>query len=188
MAAGPVAAAGLPFRGEICDESGMETIRECGPADFEEIYEIINEAAAAYKGVIPADRWHEPYMPREELAAEIEAGVVFWGSSRDGRLIGVMGLQDKGPVALIRHAYVRESAQGRGVGARLVKRLMEFTDKPVLVGTWADAVWAVRFYEKNGFRLVTAEEKDRLLRAYWNIPARQVETSVVLAGGADGEY
>jgi GNAT superfamily N-acetyltransferase len=165
----------------------MEAIRECAPADFERIYEVINEAARAYDGVIPEDLRRDPYMPREELEREIDEGVVFWGLYKGGRLLGVMGVQDRGPVTLIRHAYVRTRAQGSGLGTRLLSRLLHTTEKPVLVGTWAAATWAVLFYEKSGFRPAPDEEKDRLLRTYWNIPERQVEASVVLAKG-DGEY
>lgn len=150
-------------------------------ADFEAIYAIINDAARAYKGVIPADRYHEPYMPCEELAREIESGVAFWGYSQAGRLVGVMGVQDVKDVTLIRHAYVATARRGAGIGSALLARLMEQTCRPTLVGTWAAADWAVRFYEKHGFALVTPREKDRLLVRYWNIPARQVRTSVVLA-------
>ena len=142
---------------------------------------IINQAALAYKGVIPADCWHEPYMPREELLAEIAAGVDFFGLEAEARLLGVMGRQNLDEVTLIRHAYVDPGAQRRGVGASLLAHLLNAIPSPVLVGTWAAAWWAIRFYEKHGFRLVTQEEKDRLLNTYWTISPRQVETSVVLA-------
>lgn len=156
-------------------------IRLCADNDFETIYEIINDAARAYKGVIPADRWKEPYMSREELRHEIDKGVVFWGYEEGGRLVGVMGIQHVQDVALIRHAYVRTAERNRGIGSRLLSCLQKQTSRPVLVGTWADAVWAVRFYEKHGFKLVPDREKDRLLKKYWSIPKRQIETSVVLA-------
>jgi GNAT superfamily N-acetyltransferase len=159
-------------------------IRRCGSADTQALYEIINDAAQAYKGVIPADRWHEPYMPLDELQHEIADGVEFWGDEVDGELLGVMGIQHRGEVDLIRHAYVRSRARRQGVGARLLAHLMRSTQKPLLIGTWADARWAVRFYEKNGFRLLTREETGRVLRRFWNIPERQVETSVVLASPA----
>lgn len=156
-------------------------IRTCDSDDFEAIHAIINDAAQAYEGVIPADRWNEPYMDRDELREEIADGVAFCGYEEGGRLVGVMGLQDVGDVTLIRHAYVRTASRNQGIGTRLVTHLMEETERPLLVGTWADAVWAVRFYERHGFRLVSPEEKDRLLKKYWSIPERQIETSVVLA-------
>ena len=142
---------------------------------------MINDAALAYRGVIPADRWHEPYMPREELLAEMRAGVKFFCFRRDGRVLGVMGLQQVADVALIRHAYTLSSEQHRGVGTRLVEHLRKQTNLRLLVGTWRAASWAVRFYERRGFRLVSEEEKGRLLRRYWQIPERQIEESVVLA-------
>lgn len=148
------------------------------------IFEIINDAAQAYKGVIPADRWHEPYMSQEQLKQEIDAGVSFWGFEEDGHLVGVMGIQDKGEVTLIRHSYVRQQSRNRGVGTILLKFLESITDNPILIGTWADATWAIAFYEKNGYRLVSTEEKNRLLRKFWTIPERQIDTSVVLAGGS----
>jgi N-acetylglutamate synthase-like GNAT family acetyltransferase len=155
-------------------------IRECTDADFNTIFGIINDAAQAYKGVVPDDRWHEAYMPIEELRHEIEDEVVFWGLEHDGQLLGVMGIQDRGDVTLIRHAYVRTRAQQQGIGTRLLRHLESMTEKPILVGTWADALWAISFYEKNGYTLVSEEEKHRLLRKYWSIPERQVQTSVVL--------
>jgi GNAT superfamily N-acetyltransferase len=156
-------------------------VRPCNDADFEAIYAIVNDAAEAYRGVIPADRWKVPYMPRGELRDEIGAGVVFWGCEDSGRLLGVMGLQDVEDVTLIRHAYVRTADQGRGVGGRLLAELRPKASRPLLVGTWGAAAWAIRFYEKHGFRLLTDAEKERLLKRYWEIPERQVETSVVLA-------
>ena len=162
-------------------------IRQCKPDDFEAIYEIVNDAAVAYKGVIPADRWHEPYMPREELQHEIDAGVRFWGYEVEGELVGVMGIQDVQDVsdtfgvALIRHAYVRTTQRRKGIGGKLLSHLLTLSERPILIGTWAAATWAIRFYEKHGFRLVTEKEKNRLLKKYWSIPERQVETSVVLA-------
>ncbi|MDB9823237.1 GNAT family N-acetyltransferase [Deltaproteobacteria bacterium] len=156
-------------------------IRHCKKSDFEEIHSIINDSAIAYKGIIPDDRWQEPYMSREELRHEIDAGVVFWGYEEDGVLSGVMGIQDIQDVTLIRHSYVRTDNRGQGIGGKLLSKLRELVDRPVLIGTWADALWAIRFYEKHGFRLVTKEEKDHLLKKYWFIPDRQVETSVVLA-------
>jgi GNAT superfamily N-acetyltransferase len=156
-------------------------IRHCDDRDFDNIYAIINDAASAYRGVIPDDRWSEPYMPKEELQHEIEDGVEFWVYEEDGALAGVMGLQHVRDVTLIRHAYTRTASQKRGIGALLLSHLRELVGTPVLVGTWADAAWAIRFYEKHGFRMVSPETKGRLLRKYWKIPERQVETSVVLA-------
>lgn len=156
-------------------------IRRCVENDTVVLHAIINDAAQAYKGHIPADRWHEPYMTMEHLRQELDAGVVFWGWEEGGRLIGVMGIQDVQEVTLIRHAYVRTAERGKGIGGKLLMHLKTLTRLPTLVGTWAAATWAVRFYEKHGFRLVTWEEKERLLRKYWSIPERQTETSVVLA-------
>ena len=156
-------------------------IRRCDIHDFALIWAIINDGAQAYRGTIPADRWTEPYMSGEKLQHEIDDGVVFWGYEDDGALMGVMGIQPVRDVTLIRHAYVRTGAQKKGVGSQLLAQLRELTNDPVLIGTWADAVWAIRFYERHGFRKVSTEEKDRLLKRYWNIPERQVETSVVLA-------
>ena len=149
--------------------------------ETEIVLAIINAAAQAYQGVIPADCWHEPYMSLGELENELRAGVNFWGEEDRGRLVGVMGRQDLGEVNLIRHAYVDPAWQRQGVGARLLVHLLTGVKGPVLVGTWAAAHWAVRFYEKNGFTLVSHQEKERLLRTYWTISDRQVETSVVLA-------
>ncbi|HEY1291004.1 MAG TPA: GNAT family N-acetyltransferase [Burkholderiales bacterium] len=148
--------------------------------DPDAIGAVINEAAAAYRGVIPADRWHEPYMPREELLSEMRAGVKFFCIRHDGRVAGVMGLQRVADVMLIRHAYTVSSQQHGGVGTLLLEHLKRQSDRPLLVGTWKAATWAVRFYERRGFRLVSDEEKERLLRRYWNIPERQVAESVVL--------
>ena len=156
-------------------------IRVCIDDDFEAIFQIINDAAEAYRGIIPVDRWHEPYMPREELRAEVSAGVSFLGYEKDGELAGVMGTQDVQDVTLIRHAYVRTPQRGQGIGGELLGRIMDQATKPILIGTWADAVWAVRFYENHGFKVVSTQEKETLLRKYWNVPDRQIETSVVLA-------
>jgi N-acetylglutamate synthase-like GNAT family acetyltransferase len=156
-------------------------IRRCDDTDFEAIWTIINDGAQAYKGIIPADRWTEPYMSREKLRRELGEGVVFWGYEEAGTLAGVMGLQQVQDVTLIRHAYVRGSSQKRGIGGHLLDHLRGMASAPVLIGTWADAVWAIRFYERNGFQMVSAQEKDRLLKKYWTIPERQTETSVVLA-------
>jgi GNAT superfamily N-acetyltransferase len=148
------------------------------------MHAIINDAAQAYRGVIPADRWHDPYMSEEDLAAEIRAGVRFNGWEEDGALIGIMGIQDKSEVLLIRHAYVRTSARNRGFGTRLLQHLQSAAGKPVLVGTWAAADWAIRFYESNGFRLIRGAEGDRLLHKFWSIPEPQIRASVVLANAA----
>lgn len=155
-------------------------ISKCDDSDFDTIYEIINEAAEVYRGIIPADRWKEPYMPRDELRHEIDAQVEFWGYEEGGELLGVMGIQDVLDVTLIRHAYVRTAEQNKGIGGKLLSHLRTLTSRPILLGTWADATWAIRFYQKHGFRLVTPKEKDRLLKKYWSIPERQIETSVVL--------
>nr|HID57692.1 N-acetyltransferase [Desulfobacterales bacterium] len=156
-------------------------IRRCDNNEFETIYSIINDAASAYKGVIPADCWKEPYMSKRELLDEINDGVAFWGYEDNGELIGVMGIQQVQDVTLIRHAYVRTARQNQGIGRRLLSHLRTMTTRPVLIGTWADAVWAIRFYEKHGFRLVSTEEKGRLLEKYWSVSQRQIEASVVLA-------
>ena len=150
-------------------------IRQCNHKDFEAVYTIINDAAEAYKGVIPEDRLNVPYMTKEELQHEIDDGVVFWGYEEGGALVGVMGIQDVKDVTLIRHSYVRTANQGEGIGGKLLSKLREKSGRPVLIGTWANAVWAIRFYENS------PEEKDRLLKTYWSIPERQIETSVVLA-------
>src|SRR5688572_16490670 len=150
-------------------------LRPCREDDLEAILAIVNAAAEAYRGVIPADCWHEPYMSAAELNREIAAGVRFSGHEADGALVGVMGIQAVRDVDLIRHAYVRPDWQGRGVGQALMEHLRTGRERPLLVGTWANATWAIRFYERNGFRLVPEETKTRLLQVYWSIPARQVE-------------
>jgi GNAT superfamily N-acetyltransferase len=141
----------------------------------------VNAAAEAYRGVIPADRWHEPYMPAEELEGELEAGVAFWGCDLDGELVGVMGIQPVQDVVLIRHAYVSPDHQRHGIGGALLDHLADSEPGPLLVGTWADAHWAIAFYERHGFELLPRDEGARLLRTYWTIPERQIETSVVLS-------
>ena len=156
-------------------------IRRLGESDLAAAWAIINDAAQAYRGIIPADRWHEPYMPRDELENEIRSAVLFWLAEADGRLLGVMGIQDKRDVALVRHAYVAPGEQRKGVGRSLLRHLEGLTDKPVLIGTWAAAQWAIDFYVRHGFTVVSQGDKDRLLRKYWSIPERQIETSVVLA-------
>lgn len=156
-------------------------VRDCRPEDFETILEIINDAAQAYRGIIPADRWHDPYMPAAALQDEITAGVSFRGYSDDrDRLAGIMGMQPMKDVILIRHAYVRTDNRRTGIGSVLIEDLIKRADRPVLIGTWAAADWAVAFYRKHDFELVSSSEKDRLLRTYWSIPDRQIETSVVL--------
>ncbi|WP_028538624.1 GNAT family N-acetyltransferase [Paenibacillus sp. J14] len=160
-------------------------IRMCNRMDVEEIYLIINDAARAYKGVIPDDRYHEPYMSMEELNHEISDGVEFWGYEENNKLLGVMGIQDKKEVSLIRHAYVRTNQRNSGIGTKLLSHLTTLTNQPILIGTWEAADWAIRFYLKNGFTLVLPDEKKKLLKTYWNIPERQIETSVVLCDRKD---
>ena len=156
-------------------------IRRCDAQDFDQIWTIVNDGAQAYKGIIPVDRWAEPYMSRAKLQHEMDAGVVFWGYEETGVLAGVTGMQQVQDVSLIRHAYVRTGSQKRGIGAQLLSRLLAAAAHPVLVGAWADAVWAIRFYQRYDFELVGPDEKVRLLRKYWDVPKRQIETSVVLA-------
>lgn len=158
-------------------------IRHCVERDFQEILNVINDGAQAYKGVIPLDRWKEPYMSKRELKFEIKDGVAFSAWETDGRLVGVMGVQEVEDVCLIRHAYVRTDYRSLGIGSRLLSHFKQTTSRPILIGTWADAAWAIRFYEKHGFLIVGSQEKDILLRRYWKIPRRQVETSVVLTDG-----
>ncbi len=155
-------------------------IRRCTVKDLDVILEIINDAAQAYKGVIPADRWHDPYMPVEELWQQIAEGVRFWGYTYRGQLIGVMGIQDVKDVTLIRHAYVRTKYRNKGIGSKLLVFLRSQAKAPILIGTWKAASWAIAFYEKHGFSLVAPRQKNVLLKKYWNIPQRQVQTSVVL--------
>jgi GNAT superfamily N-acetyltransferase len=159
----------------------MASIRRCRDDERDEILAIVNAAAEAYRGVIPEDCWHEPYMPGRELDGEIAAGVAFWGYEADERLVGVMGVQPVRDVDLIRHAYVLPGRQRRGVGGALLSRLAPAASKRMLVGTWAAAEWAIRFYQRHGFELVSPERKTALLRDYWTISDRQIETSVVLA-------
>jgi GNAT superfamily N-acetyltransferase len=156
-------------------------VRSLLPSDFQAILKVINDAAQVYKGVIPGDRWKEPYMSAEELKEEIEADVRFFGWVEGGYLLGVAGIQALKDTTLIRHAYVLPKYQGKGIGTKLLEYLRSLAETPeILVGTWADAAWAIRFYEKHGFKLVPSREKDRLLQTYWNIPERQIQTSVVL--------
>ena len=159
----------------------MTNIRPCLDDDRAAILAIVNAAAEAYREVIPADRWHEPYMPRDELDREIAAGVVFWGCEAEGRLAGVMGLQSVQDVDLIRHAYVLPGSQRRGIGGALLGHLRKLSTRRILVGTWEAADWAVRFYTRHGFELVAPARKTLLLKTYWNVPDRQIEASVVLA-------
>ncbi len=159
-------------------------IWRCGEDDFDDIWSIINDGAQAYRGVIPDDCCAEPYMSREKLRHEMNDGVAFWGYDDEDQLVGVMGIQEVQDVTLIRHAYVRTESQKQGIGAQLLEHLLKLATTPVLVGTWADAAWAIRFYEKYGFRLVSPAEKNHLLRQYWTISDRQIETSVVLADAA----
>jgi GNAT superfamily N-acetyltransferase len=160
----------------------MSSIRPCRDDERTAILAIVNAAAEAYRGVIPADRWREPYMPPGELDAEIAAGVAFWGYEADGELAGIMGIQPVRDVELIRHAYTAPGRQGRGIGGALLEHLASRSTRPMLVGTWAAAEWAIRFYRRHGFEPVSAERGAALLERYWSIPGRQVETSVVLAG------
>lgn len=162
-------------------------IRRCDDRDFDVIWTIVNDGAQAYKGTIPEDRWTEPYMSREKLKDEIDEGVMFWGYEQSGTLVGVMGIQQVQDVTLIRHAYVRTSNRRRGIGGRLLSHLREITSGPILIGTWATALWAIDFYEKHGFRMVEPNEKDQLLKRYWSIPERQIDTSVVLADSKWGD-
>jgi GNAT superfamily N-acetyltransferase len=169
MASAPVAS--LPASG---------VLRRCGAHEQPTMLHIINTAAEAYRGMIPADCWHEPYMPETELEAEIRAGVAFWGYENDGRLIGIMGIQSVRDVDLIRHAYVLPDMQRYGIGAALIGHLRRLSSRRMLVGTWAAADWAIRFYQRNGFELVEPERAVTLLRTYWTVTERQIETSVVL--------
>lgn len=156
-------------------------IKNATENDFDEIYNIINDAAIAYKGIIPADRWHEPYMSKKELKSQIDEGVIFSCYFDGKEIIGVMGIQNKNKVNLIRHAYVKTNKRNKGVGTILLEKLINSSKKPILIGTWKAASWAISFYEKYGFQLVPEKEKNLLLNHFWEIPERQVETSVVLA-------
>lgn len=152
----------------------------CNDDELPMVNSIINESAQAYKGIIPADRWHEPYMSMDEMNDEIAKGVCFYGYHLDGSLIGVMGIQDVKDVTLIRHAYVLTNFRSKGIGRQMLEHMKQLTTRPILIGTWRAATWAVEFYQKNGFRLVDEEEKNRLLKTYWTVPERQIEESVVL--------
>ena len=164
----------------------MTSIRRCRDDERSAILEIVNAAAVAYSGVIPAARWHEPYMSARELDSEIDAGVVFWGCEADGALVGVMGIQPVRDFDLIRHAYVLPGNQRLGIGSALIEHLRRLGNRPMLVGTWAAAEWAINFYQRHGFELVSPERKTALLKSYWTIPERQIETSVVLATSGSG--
>ncbi len=161
--------------------SGRAAVRPCRPDETGTVLAIVNAGAEAYRGVIPADRWHEPYMSAAELGREIAAGVAFWGCELEGALVGVMGIQPVRDVDLIRHAYVLPARQRQGVGSALIEHLRTRSERPLLVGTWAAATWAIAFYQRHGFALVPPERTAALLRTYWSIPERQIETSVVLA-------
>jgi GNAT superfamily N-acetyltransferase len=165
----------------MSDDTVMNNVRPCCDDERAAILAIVNAAAEAYRGVIPADRWHEPYMPPAELDREIVSGVAFWGYEEDGALVGVMGLQPVREVNLIRHAYVRPGSQQRGVGSALLVHLRQLSARSMLVGTWAAAHWAIHFYRRHGFELVSPARKAALLKTYWSIPDRQIETSAVLA-------
>jgi GNAT superfamily N-acetyltransferase len=167
----------LPLKVEV---SFMYTIRPCRKDERSLMFEIVNAAAEAYRGVIPADRWHDPYMSVAELDSEISAGVAFWAYESEGKVAGVMGVQPVRDVDLIRHAYVRPGGQRRGIGAALISHIRSLSSRPMLVGTWAAATWAIAFYQRHGFALVSPEQKTALLKTYWSIPERQIETSVVL--------
>ena len=149
--------------------------------DFNTIYTIVNDASIAYKGIIPEDRWKEPYMSKNELETQIKEGVQFWNYEENKEILGVMGIQFKDGVTLIRHAYVRTIARQKGIGGKLLKHLITMSETPVLIGTWKDASWAISFYKKYGFRVLSDDEKNKLLNSYWNVPERQIETSIVLA-------
>jgi len=159
----------------------MTNIRLCRDGEHSAIRAIINAAAEVYRGVIPPDCWHEPYMSSSELQSEIAANIAFWGYETDGALVGVMGIQPVRDVVLIRHAYVMPARQHRGIGSALLSHLRGLTTQHMLIGTWAAAEWAIRFYQRHGFELAPAGQKTALLQTYWTVPDRQIETSVVLA-------
>jgi N-acetylglutamate synthase-like GNAT family acetyltransferase len=166
---------------EAARSARMTVIRVCETADVPVIFEIINDSAQAYKGVIPEDAWHEPYMSMTELESEIARGVRFYGCDMAGRMLGVMGIQDVKDVILIRHAYVRTECRAQGIGRSLLEYMGHLAKRPILIGAWKAATWAIEFYQKNGFVLVGEEEKNRLLRIYWTVPEAQIQQSVVLA-------
>ncbi len=155
-------------------------IEKCNSFDFNDIYEIINDAALAYEGIIPDDCYQRPYMSKKKLLREIDEGIVFWGYIVKEQLVGVMGIQNLKEVTLIRHAYIKTHFRKKGIGRQLLSFLKKRAAHPILIGTWKDAVWAIKFYENNGFNLVNTSQKDILLKKYWNITKKQIETSVVL--------
>jgi len=156
-------------------------VRRLGPEDAGNILRVVNDSAEAYRGVIPKEAWKEPYMDLTELSRDINDGVSMWGAEENGVICGVMGIQEKGDVTLIRHAYVASGFRRTGIGGRLLAQLMAIAGNPVLVGTWASALWAADFYEKHGFTLQSAERSAFLLSRYWEIPERQASASIVLA-------
>lgn len=165
----------------VVQESQEGVVRRCGDDELEAVLSIVNAAAVAYRGVIPDDCWHEPYMTPNGLGRDILEGLEIWGYERGGELIGVMGIQPMADVDLIRHAYVRPTVQRKGVGAALIQHVRRLTDRRILVGTWAAAGWAVAFYQRHGFEPVRSPLAERLMRKYWSVPSRQMEVSVVLA-------
>ncbi len=162
-------------------------IRTAASTDLDAVLAVINDGARAYGGIIPTDCFHSPYMSREELLQGIAQGIRFYVYERADQILGVMGIQHVHDVTLIRHAYVRSACQGQGIGASLLLHLRQLTTKPILIGAWADAVWAIRFYQRHGFHLVSLNEKDRLLQTYWTVSPRQIQTSVVLADQQDAD-
>lgn len=180
---------GLLFLNQCVPGKGFEClvakrailIRQCRDSDLNAICKVINDGARAYKEILSENMWKEPYMLLAELQREVDSGIRFWGYEEDGDLVGVMGIQPIQDITLIRHAYVRTANQNQGIGGKLLESLRQQTARPILVGTWASAVWAISFYEKLGFRLISQDEKDQLLRKYWSISERQIQNSVVLA-------
>ncbi len=156
-------------------------IRECTDKDFDEILAVINDGATAYRDVIPADCYHEPYMSKQDLRIALKEGITFWAKENDEAICGIMGIQNVDDVTLIRHAYVRTSQQRNGVGSKLLSHLLRLANLPVLVGTWRAADWAIQFYRQHGFEILSQEHMSEILQRYWSISERQIETSVVLA-------
>ena len=156
-------------------------IIEYTKSDNSKILYVINDAAAKYKGVIPDNCWHEPYMSDRELLNEFKDGVRMFGYVHNNQLIGVIGYQEIKDVVLIRHAYTLTTYQGKGKGSALLEFLLNKNQNSrLLIGTWKSAKWAIRFYEKFGFVLHAKDESALLLKKYWNIPSKQIENSVVL--------